>query len=325
MVRAMPTLHLPATRDEWLKLRHAHIGSTESAALFGLSQYATAYEIAVAKKSAEPADWEGNERTKWGQRLEASIATGIEADYGVLIEDMPRYAVHSETRMGSSFDFKIAALDDACYMDLLTDEVLRDMVSKHGPGVLEIKNVDSLIYKQQWSEEAPPHIEIQLQHQLECLGLKWGVIAALVGGNRTEIIVRERDEAVGRAIVAKVREFWANLEAGIMPPLSMPEDAAVLIRLHQFADPGKLYDGREDTTLANLCREYRAAADEESAAEKRKKVAHALILERIADAEKALVTGYSVSASMVAETEVHYTRKAYRSFRVTEKKAKANG
>ena len=42
-------LIFPKSREEWLDIRKSHISSTESAALFGLSKYATAFELAVQK------------------------------------------------------------------------------------------------------------------------------------------------------------------------------------------------------------------------------------------------------------------------------------
>lgn len=310
----------PDERKAWLLLRHTCISSTESSALFGLSPYATAFEVAVAKKAPEPEDFVGDERMSWGTRLQDAIAIGVDTDYGVNVEPMREYLVKPGTRMGSSFDYQITGCG-------LTpkDSVLADLFRAHGPGLLEIKNVDSLEYKNKWSEEAPDHIEIQVQHQLEVSGLKWAVIAALVGGNRAEILVRLRDEAVGAAISRKVDEFWKLLGSGAMPPVVMPEDAGVLIKLYGFADPEKFYDGRENEALRALCAAYTAAAAAEKIAEGDKKVAHARILEIIGRAEKALTEGFSISAGMVAESQISYTRKPYRGFRLTAKKEKADG
>lgn len=314
----MTTILQPKDRDEWLKIRHGYVSSTESAALFGLSPYLTAFELALQKSDKIVSDFQGNERTAWGTRLEDAIAQGIGEDYGVLVRKQSGYAVHPDARMGSSFDYEIVGVAQS--RRFLGDQSLREQFEKHGPGVLEIKNVDSLVYKNDWSEEAPAHIEIQVQHQLECIRYPWAVIGVLVGGNRNEILIRERDEDVGRVLKSKISRFWSNLADGKTPPPTMPEDASVLIRLYNLAEPGKLYQGQDDAELAEFCAEYVKQGQIEKLAEEAKEVAKAKILQRIRTAEKAIVPGFNVSTWTVAETPITYVREAYRGFRVTAKK-----
>lgn len=304
------------TRDEWLIARDEHVSSTESSALFGMSPYGTAYELAVTKQGrAEQID--DNERMRWGRRLQDSIAQGLADDYSVVIEGLEYvYAQHpTEPRMGASFDYRI--------VEAQGDSPLATLFAQHGPGLLEIKNVDALQYRQWPEHDAPDHIEIQIQHQLEVARLEWCVLGVLVGGNRTEVYTRMRDGQVGQAIVTRIHEFWANLDKNILPPPVMPEDADLIIKLHQFAEPNKLFDGRADDGLMAMCLQYSDVAEQARLASQQQKVIKAEILKRIGDAERALVTGYTISASMVASAEVQaYTRGAYRNFRVTKKEAK---
>jgi predicted phage-related endonuclease len=328
-----PSLFHPTTREEWLKLRAGYVSSTESAALFGYSPYLTAYELALEKSQKLVSDFTGTERTVWGTRLQDAIAAGIGEDYGVLVRPQRAYAVHPSCRMGSSFDWEIYGLvENIPNTDGIpdwvkkpwggVDYILRDLFTKHGPGILEIKSVDWLVYKNEWGDDPPAHIDLQVQHQLEVIRYTWSVIGVLVGGNRNEILIRERDPAVGASIAKRITNFWANLAKGILPPVTMPEDAAVLIRLYKFAEPGKLYDGAEDVELGELCRAYREAADLEKVAGEAKEVAKAKMLQRIGDADKAILPGFSISAGMVGECEIAYTRASYRNFRVYVTKAK---
>jgi putative phage-type endonuclease len=308
----------PKDRAEWLALRKKYVSSTESAALFGLSPWMTAFELGVTKQKGSDEDF-SNERMKWGQRLQRSIADGIAEDYGLRIDDLEmQYATDDESRMGASFDYRITHAVSGENSNPLTD-----MVRTLGPGLLEIKNVDSLEYKNKWQDdEAPDHIEIQLQHQLEVIGLKWGAIAALVGGNRVGLIIRERDAKVGAVIRAKVRSFWADFDKGNLPDPMMPEDAAVIVALYQYADPGKVY-ADANPELDTLVREYKQAGAAETAAKDQKDVAKAKILTIIKDAEKALVGNFTVSAAMRAPAEIAaHTRKGFRDFRITVKQEK---
>src|ERR1700744_5890705 len=150
----------PTTREEWLQIRKGYISSTESAALFGMSPYNTAFEIGVSKRKADDAATQelvGSERTSWGLRLQDAIALGISEDYGVVVGPMGlTYAVRDDIRMGSSFDYQITGLVGPVDSPVFDDHVLRDMFKRLGPGLLEVKNVDSLVFKRSWSEDEAP-------------------------------------------------------------------------------------------------------------------------------------------------------------------------
>lgn len=317
------SVEIIAPRDQahWLQLRTQDVTSTESAALFGMSPYVTHFDLWNRKRSGQVPEFRSNERMRWGNRLEAAIAHGIAEEKSWTIEPMKDYWRDPELRIGSSFDFMITGLAD-------------------GPAHLEIKNVDYLAFRDGWLEhddggiEAPEHIEMQVQHQMAVSGFARSFIGAFVGGNRFEIIERQRDEDVIRAIRAKVAEFWKSIEAGEEPSPVMPQDAAALIRLNAYAEPGKILDATGDEKIASLVDQYRnakALADEH---DEEAKIAKAQLLEAIGDAEKVLLPGFSISAGMVADSPGTlitadmvgtYTgaRKGYRNLRITAKKAKA--
>jgi len=95
---------------EWLAMRDKDLTSTEAAALFGCSPYATAYELFHRKRGQLVVEFETNDRMVWGNRLETAIALGIAEDHGLIVEPFKVYARIPELRMGSSFDFKIVGL-----------------------------------------------------------------------------------------------------------------------------------------------------------------------------------------------------------------------
>jgi predicted phage-related endonuclease len=324
----------PKSREEWLALRHKYISSTESAALFGLSPYSTAFEVAVLKKeAAPPAEYEENERMTWGLRLQRAIAQGIAEDYGVKVRALSGYATLPAERIGASFDFEIVGLKQADQEDSSAwdcNPVLREHYQEFGPGVLEIKNVDGFIFKQEWAEvdgalEAPAHIEIQVQHQLLAIERSWAAIGALVGGNRIIVFPRRSDPEVAHAIREKIGRFWAGLAAGKMPDITLPQDAEVIRALYHYAEPGKVLDlqGVADSPIVELAAKHAEATKLKSAAEAHHKSTGALLMMGIGDAEKVLLDGYSVNAAQVEAAEVKaYTRQAYRSLRVYPKKQK---
>jgi len=295
----------PSDKQHWLHLRTNDITSTEVAALFGISPYTTEYELWHRKRNRDRGEIEANERMVWGNRLETAIADGVAEDLGIDVEPMKQYISIPKLRIGSSFDFRI--LDDP-------------------EGILEVKNVDSLVFRDQWLDddgnpEAPPHIELQFQHELLVSGARWGYIAALVGGNRVVTIKREADDAIHRAIVAKCDAFWKSIESGTEPTPDYGRDVDTIARLYGHAEPGKLYDGKGDERIAGLCREYYEAGQAEKSAKARKDAAKAELLTIIGNAEKCLTDLGSISAGVVGEAEISYTRKPYRAFRFTMSKA----
>ena len=229
---------VPKDQADWLAMRKADVTSTESAALFGMSPYLTHYELWHAKKSGIAREFKTNERMQWGNRLEAAIAHGIAEEQGWTISPLKEYMRNPDARMGSSFDFVITSLGE--------------------PVHLEIKNVDYLAFRDGWIEhddgsiEAPEHIEMQVQHQMAVSGFKRAFIGAFIAGNRGVVIERERDEAVIAAIQAKVADFWRTVDASEEPTPVMPGDAEAVIRLNQYAKPGKILDASGDANIAAL-------------------------------------------------------------------------
>lgn len=320
---------IPANEADWLAMREQDVTSTEVAALFGASPYLTEFELYHRKIGALSSEVEENERMRWGKRLEAAIAEGVAEDLGLIVEPFKTYMRIPELRMGSSFDYKIVGLRE----DWEGDETFRDLFREHGPGVMEIKNIDGLSFKRNWLDgdeiEAPLHIEIQVQHQLEVSGLKWGIIAPLVGGNTPKPIARIKDEDVAAAIRTKVAEFWQRVDQGIEPDPDFLKDASAIGQLYGN-DDGTEVDMSDNAYLAALCDEYQQAGKEERAAADRKRALKAEILTIIGPHAKVKVGDFSISAKAIADNpgklvtpEMVGTyiggRKGYRDMRISAK------
>jgi predicted phage-related endonuclease len=143
---------------------------------------------------------------------------------------------------------------------------------------------------------------MQVQHQMAVSGFERAFIGAFIGGNRGVVIERLRDEDVIKAIKARVADFWRTVDAGEEPDPVMPGDAEVLIRLNQYAKPGKVLSADGDEKLAELLQQYKAASAAEKNAKEDKDVAKALIFQHIGDAEKVLTSAWSVSCAIQADT-----------------------
>lgn len=296
----------PKDHEEWLGLRTNDVTSSESAALFGLSPYITKFELWYRKKDKTIVSLDENDRMKWGNRLESSIAYGIAEDNLWEISPMKYYMRNEELKMGSSFDFRI-----------------------RNPfiGLLEIKNVDSLQFKDKWfvdndSLEAPPHIEVQVQHQLSVAEMDVAYIGALVGGNEVKLIRRVRSEKIINKIKSEIEKFWESVESNNPPEPDFKRDAEFIASVYNYAEVGNVFDAKGDMEIESLVEQYKIASDDEKSAKQRKDEAKARMLMIIKDSEKVLGDGFTISAGMVGPAKVEYERDGYRNFRIFHKKGK---
>lgn len=304
----------------WLKAKSVDITSTESPSLFGFGRE-TGFELACRKDGKTESLFKPNERTDIGKEIEHAIAMRAARMFGVEIRHKNEYMRIHSSRMGSSFDYEIVGISD----NVIDDNRLRLAFGSMGRGLLEVKNVDSFIYKNNWitgeTPEAPTHIEIQLQHQLEVCEYGWGVIVAFVGGNHIEIILRLRDKAVGAGIRFKIEMFWHKLGRGEYPPISLPEDIDILKQLYDHAEPGSVFDARNNDAVNDWIQVYMDASADEKSAVDRKQTAQGQLLQLIGDAERVVGDDAVISCGVIAPCDIKaHRRKGWRNFKVTPKK-----
>lgn len=305
------------SQEQWLGERAKDVTSTEVSALYGLSPYLTEFELFHNKRDNVIVRIEPNERMRWGNRLESAIAHGVAEDQGWDISKLNVYARDPAARIGSSFDFKINSSSD-------------------GPGILEVKNVDWLQYQRNWIDdgagniEAPEHIELQIQHQMEILDYSWTALTVLVGGNEQKVVLRNRDREIGADIRQRVAAFWERVQNNTAPSPDYTADAEFIIKqLRADADAGLVAES--DASLDQLIEQYAFLTRSIKEQDELKDSTKAQILERIGKASKLVsplgtiscgVTKDSPGTLITADMVGTYqgARKGYRQFRFTPKK-----
>lgn len=297
----------PENERHWLELRTLDVTSTEVSALFDCSPYLTHFELWHRKRNNTVVDMVATERMKWGTRLQDSIAKGIGEDQGWYIRRMYEYKRDTDLRIGASFDFEILA-------GAVTTVAL-----------LEIKNVDSLAFKEGWlidgdDIEAPPHIELQVQHQLLVSGLPLAYIGALVGGNRVILLKREANKDIQHAIMEKVAAFWKSIESDNQPQPDFLKDAKFISELYGYAEPGKVLDSSHDEVMQARATEYRKCSTRIKELEKERDALKAEMLMSIGDHEKVIGGDWTISAGLVGPAHIEYDRDGYRLFKLNWKK-----
>ncbi len=324
-------IYWPENKQEWLKLKAQDISSTEVSALFNMSPYLTKFELYHIKKDGQIVEIEDNDRMKWGRRLEDVIAQGFAEDNGLFIRKKDEYMRHGTCRrMGASFDYEIIGLKESAIS--LHNEYQKAFLN-NGNGLLEIKKVDYLIYRDQWDkEEAPAHIEFQVQQQMEVSDLNWTVICPLVAGNELKDFIRLRDREMGKGLVDAIHAFWSLPEA---PEADYSKDAEFIINLYGKAGQDVyMPTGAALTLLEQMCAQYKEAAAAEANAADLKQILKAQIVEMAGNEVGSAITpnwkinlgevkgsvGTVISAEMVGT--ITGARKGYRQCRISENKGK---
>ena len=269
----MGTMHV-ADEAAWLALREANIGGSEIAALFYrwlcpdgtevirhlyeeppegaiviecLCSHTTGYRLWQQKAGRlQPAMLDGVERVDAGKFLEPALAEWAKSKWhGWPLRKVHRYIAHDQVDgWGASLDYEI-----------------------HGDGMtgvpIEFKNVDYLIFRDQWLAEGdeilmpPIHINLQLQHQMGAIGKDHGWIVTCVGGNtllRGKIMRHEPSQArIAQAVIS----FWNGVKAGIKPELVADYEAvADEFRYGETNKAVAALDLTADASMPALCRRY---------------------------------------------------------------------
>lgn len=277
---------IPITSEEqWLELRSHDLTSTAISALFGASPYMTAFEVYHAHKSGLHLPFDENERVKKGKRMELHAAEEVALKLDATVKKIDWYARVPSERIGSSFDYELTMSDG--------EQVL-----------LELKAVDHFRHKDTWlDDEAPPHIEIQLQHQLECAD-KYanGIIAAFTGIYDFTLYERQRDREMGAALRSAAKKFWADVDAGVGPPIDYHKDGAVLDLLYAKAG-GAPINATKDIDLEAVIAKHVRLGKEIKLLDSERDAAKAEIHRRLENAGGAFTGSYKVTTGWTKDFE----------------------
>ena len=133
------------------------------------------------------------------------------------------------------------------------------------------------------------------------------------------LLVGNVDPEIQRALLAKVHEFWASIDANQPPPPNYSIDAETIIAMMRASTAGKFIDLSDDETFSTMARQYGALGKQAKALETERNALKAQLLERMTDAEAVAFDGGRISAKQIGEADIAYRRKGYRDFRVTVK------
>lgn len=270
---------------QWLDLRREDITSTMVPALFGLSPYTTRFELYHAKASGIEVPFKSNDRVEKGKRMEAAIAHEAALQEGwTNLKPLDDYIRIPGRRAGSSFDFECMDADG-------------------NPLLVEVKMVDFFRHRDLWvDDQAPEHIEIQGQWQLEVADRFPRVaIVAWAGTYDCNVYYRDRDRDMGAAMMTATDAFWADVDAGREPEPDFARDEDVIARMNRQLreQPADMTADQDfDLLLARYEREKQQASEFDALA----KATKAEIHYRLADAPAAFTARYKITAGWTKDT-----------------------
>lgn len=277
-------LHKPA---EWHARRAKTIGSSEIAALFDVAApyQLSRFALFHVKAGLVPAPEVEGERLMWGTLMEEAIAAGVAETKGWVVNPGQFYSL-SDIGMSATLDFEIQGAEGF-----------------DGPGVLETKNVDFVQHKRAWTgDEPPPHILLQLQHQLACTGWKWGAIACLVGGNRLEVYTYEARPKLIAEIKARVRQFWQDVVDQKPPAVDGSEGASDVLRALYPEVVDDAADMRGNNEWPEVCAAFKVAGERQRESKKEYDAAKNRLVALLGSHRRGWGGGYSVSTAVTPET-----------------------
>jgi putative phage-type endonuclease len=205
------------SQEEWLKARQLGIGASEIAAVLGLDDYMTAYQVWQEKISEQATALHDNLCLFMGREMEEPIAKWYTH------ETKRRRRRDNKIRIHESLPL-LANLDRIA---LPTDE---ERAQGIGPGILECKTV-GLLAKGKWDQGFPNKYYLQIQQQLMVLGenYKWADLAVVVGGNVDFQIFRiEPDPRIFELIDKEAKVFWEFVKNRVPPPMKPTDFAGIL-------------------------------------------------------------------------------------------------
>ncbi len=208
----------------WLEARRETIGASDTAGILG-EGYAMQSALTVyADKIGKPIPREELDRLRYGKMMEPSIRM-IFSDFTGL-----------ECR--SAGDYTIWRNPKIPWLSVTLDDLVMD--PDHGLVSSELKNVDHY-QRDEWSDGGCPlKHEIQCQHGMLVLGTPVVHLFGLVGGNRPEHRIIERNEKFINAMEVRLLEFWSCVTHRNPPEADDSHATALAIKALHPDDDGSV-------------------------------------------------------------------------------------
>lgn len=193
-----------AGREAWLQERTTGIGSSDAAAVLGLSPYQTEFDVWLDKRGQKPPN-KTSEPMYWGTALEDLIARRYSEETGNPIWNPERIFRHPE------YDCIIAT----------PDRLVLDTLGPTYSMGLECKTANFFAgedWGEQGTDEIPRHYLVQVVHCMAVLDRDRWDVAVLIGGNDFRRYTVRRDKALEDGYLTRLSKWWQrHVVEGVEP------------------------------------------------------------------------------------------------------------
>ena len=259
--------------DEWVALRRSGLGATDAAVVTGRSPFASPYDK-FAEMSGTTVPKIATDAMRWGMILQPVVGKAWAAEHERKVK-ANNHTYWLEPGIYSHYDF--------------------DLVG--APEILEVKTASQFAAREwgeQGTDQVPEAYALQCQHEIMVRpGIVRCHLAVLIGGQKLQSYIVERDDELIEDLLRIERRFYADAIRGIPPDMDGSEAATEYLRGLNPRDTGEkidLTDEVESLALAYLA----ASASEKAAGEEKATAANRL---REAMGANALGVGRSVKVS----------------------------
>ena len=261
------------THEAWLAARRKGIGGSDAAAVCGLSRYSSALDVWLQKTGRNPATPD-NEAMLWGRLLEPIVRNEFARLSGLTVKECP-YILQSREH-----PFMIANVDGI-------------VTEKDGSkAVLEIKTTNSFTAIKDVEDGLPATWLCQIYHYLFVCDLPKAYVVVLIGGNKLQWQVVDRDEETIQNIVALERHFWDFVVRDVPPPVDEHSGDALALLYPTSNESNVVLPAEADELVAQYLEIKKAEEDIKAAKSETENKLKALLK----DAELGVTpSGFSVS------------------------------
>lgn len=262
-VRLLPA---DADRRDWLATRREGVGSSDVAAILGVSDFATALHVWHDKRGE--LDDLHSEPALWGTLIEDVVAREWARRNRSVITRVGLVAHHEHTWMRATLDRRVGE----CPLN-------RD---RREACALEVK-CRSAFKGHRWHADVPDDVLAQTTWQMAVTGYDHIHVAVLIGGNDYHQTVVRRDVKLEAYIVSEVEVFRVRHLLTDTPPAWDMSKAAALNDLDAMMHPDRV--GEVDLDGFDAVNDYATASAAKSRADRELKAARAE-LARLADGHR---------------------------------------
>jgi predicted phage-related endonuclease len=244
------------------------ISASRIPVLLGASPYASPNDLLremvdIVHHDVRRAPWNGNEATRWGDRLEPVILGEAAQRLALtnVVLDHDRAIFHPTLEMACSLD---GSGEGAGQVKTSVENLVYAMnapeIDITGFGVLEAKVTSAM------PEDMPPPQRgpLQLQAQMMCTGYTWGVVATLYRGIELRLFVYQEDDVIQKRIAEAVDDFERRkIDIDWYPPLTSEDANTAWSNVDDAAPPMNLDDLGASMLISDLVQAKADKADAE--------------------------------------------------------------